>query len=72
MNIVISVETRKRVKVLKLESPTAGEQQIYKSLSTQLCGTELNMVVFFLFLIKHFTMKETPGEGSWRNKLTHF
>jgi len=48
MDVVISAETCKRMEVLQLNLPTAGEPQIYKLLSTQkvqMCGTELNRVV---------------------------
>ena len=47
-DVVISVETCKRMEVLQLDLPTAGEPQIYKLLSAhnvQMCGTELNRVV---------------------------
>ena len=48
MDVVISVETCKRMEIFQLDLPAAGEPQIYNLLSTQnvqLCGTEFNKVV---------------------------
>lgn len=48
MDVVISVETCKRMEILQLDLPAAGEPQIYSLLSTQnvqLCGAEFNKVV---------------------------